>query len=349
MPLNVNMSAGSSVKRGGLFFQSVVCAGEPHFVKNTMDRAKILIIDDDSISRRFISKALDLAGYDWYEAKDGVEGLATATQLEPDLILLDRVMPQMEGLEVLRRLRNHYLTNHIPVIMLTSLDDIDYRVEGLTAGADDYVIKPFDNRDLLARVAAALRRSENSLAADPSSKLPGNAVLRRQLQLRLQAGTGCAVAYIDLDHFKAYVDNYGFEKAGVVIRGVAQIVQRAVKAHGHPEDFIGHIGGDDFLLIAYPATAEAVCRQLVEDFDRSVSSYYTATDLASGYIEGFDRYGTARRFPLLSLSIAIIEVPAQCSPDSSEIASFAGRCKQNIKNDRGLGWKKYAFPVKHAS
>jgi diguanylate cyclase (GGDEF)-like protein len=314
-----------------------------------MNRARILIIDDDSIARRFVSKALDLAGYDWYEAKDGAEGLASATQLEPDLILLDRVMPQMEGIEVLQRLRKHYLTNHIPVIMLTSLDDIDYRVEGLSAGADDYVIKPFDDRDLLARVAAALRRSEQNLDADSLTRLPGNAALRRQLQRRLQDGVGCAVAYIDVDHFKAYVDNYGFEKAAVVIRGVAQIVQLAAKAHGHPDDFIGHIGGDDFLLIAHSATAKKVCQHLLEEFDRSVSNYYNATDLASGYIEGSDRYGTARRFPLLSLSIAIIEVPTNCTPDLEEISSFAGRCKQDIKNNRGPGWKRYAFTANNSS
>lgn len=314
-----------------------------------MNPAKILIIDDDSISRRFVSKVLELAGYDWHEAQDGVEGLATAAQLEPDLILLDRVMPHMEGIEVLQRLRNHYRTNHIPVIMLTSLDDMDYRVEGLGAGADDYVIKPFDDRDLLARVAAALRRSEHSLSADSSTRLPGNAVLRHQLQRRLQAGNGCAVAYIDLDHFKAYVDHYGFEKAAVVIRGVAQITQHAVKDHGHPDDFLGHIGGDDFLLIAHPTTAEVVCQHIVESFDRSVSDHYNADDLASGYIEGYDRYGTARRFPLLSLSIAIIEVPDNCSPQPSQIASFAGRCKQNIKNNRGPGWKKYAFSTDASS
>jgi diguanylate cyclase (GGDEF)-like protein len=223
---------------------------------------------------------------------------------------------------------------------------MDHRVEGLTAGADDYVIKPFDQRDLLARVASALRRSQHSLAADPSTKLPGNVVIRRHLQRKLQEDAECSVAYVDLDHFKAYVDFYGFERAGDVIHAVAQILQRAVAKHGGPHDFVGHIGGDDFLLISQPSHVEVVVQNLVESFAAEVPTYYSEQDGARGYITGQDRYGAQRQFPLLSLSVAIVEIRAGCCPAAADVAAFAGHCKQHIKSDRGQGWRRYPYDAK---
>jgi len=308
-----------------------------------MEDTRILIVDDQRMARRVIARALEAAGYQCHEAGDGATGLSLSRELTPDLILLDCVMPRLSGIEVLQQLRLDFRTSHIPVILLTSLDAMDHRVEGLQAGADDYVIKPFDERDLLARVAAALRRSRHSLAADPTSRLPGNQAIRHHLQHRLKAGAGCSVAYVDLDNFKAYVDFYGFERAGNVINAVAKLMHQVVADYGCADDFVGHIGGDDFLLIADSLTIESVCKNLIESFDREVPSFYNSADRLRGYIDGHDRYGTSRRFPLLSLSVAIIDITSGISPDPIDLATFAGRSKLDIKSNRGLGWRRYSY------
>ena len=311
-----------------------------------MDKSRILVIDDDKVSRKFATRLLDDAGYQWDEAEDGETGLSLASKVKPDLILLDCVMPRMNGIEVLRKLHSHFLTSHVPVIMLTSRDAIDDRIEGLNSGADDYVTKPFNKRDLLARVHATLRRSKQNLAADPSTNLPGNSAIRRELDTRLRQGNPCCIAYIDLDNFKAYADYYGFEKAGHVIRSVPQVLHQVVAEFGNDQYFIGHIGGDDFLMIAEHDTVEQVCERFIARFAERVPEYYDQQDVQQGFILGLDRFGTSREFPLLSVSAAIIDIAEGKSPNPDELASFVGQCKRDIKNNRDNGWRRYSYPTR---
>lgn len=308
-----------------------------------MEGPRVLVVEDDPILRRLAVKLLEGERYKTLDAEDGQTGLSLAFTYKPDLILLDRVLPDLDGMEVLRRLRAHFVTTHIPVIMVTSRDELNDRIEGLGSGADDYVGKPFDSRELIARVAAIIRRSESSLGADPLSKLPGNTVIRAHVRRKLEAGSACSIGYVDLDNFKAYVDNYGFEAAGNIIKKTAQILYNAVMDHGDPEDFLGHIGGDDFLLISTPRKAEEVSARLVEAFDAFAPQCYSAMDRERGYIEARDRYGAQRRFPLVSISVAIIDLPEGASPDPVPLAEFAGHCKSAVKRDRGSGWKRFPY------
>lgn len=307
------------------------------------DRPRVLILDDDEDLRRLVVAALGRKSYQLLEADNGRDGLALAFVELPDIILLDRQMPGIDGLEVLRNLRANLTTRHIPVILLTAMWDIDQRVQGLQSGADDYVTKPFSPPELAARVEANLRRARSDLIADPLTKLPGNLVLRQELGRRLEREESFSICYADLDNFKAYVDHYGFERASEVIQRLAQVIYNCWVEQGDQVDFIGHIGGDDFLILAGQERAEPLSIAVIDGFLEKVPEFYGEGDRLQGYIEGVDRYGVQRRFPLLSITVAIIDVQPGDFTDRRELAAFAARCKDKLKQ-RGKetqSWKHY--------
>ena len=303
---------------------------------------RILVVEDEEKLRRVIQLQLQSAGFEVDQSGSAEEGLRRADRA--DIILTDLRLPGMDGLEVLRKLRANLTTRHTPVILLTAMRNVDQRVQGLQSGADDYVLKPFAPQELNARVEATLRRSRRDLIADSLTKLPGNLVLRNELGQRLERQESFSVCYADLNHFKAFVDHYGFEKASEVIQRLARLIYKCWVEHGAREDFIGHIGGDDFLILCGQERAEPLTVALVEGFHDRVPGFYGEEDWIRGYIEGVDRYGAQRRFPLLSLSVAIIDVGSGDFSDKQELAAFAASCKEKVKQrgkEKPLSWKRY--------
>lgn len=306
------------------------------------DLKTILVVDDDEAILELIQVILsEEPSYRIITASDGQHALALGFTEKPDLILLDCNLPEMTGLEVLSKLRAHLFTSYIPVILFSAQGEVEDRVRGLEAGADDYIIKPFATIELAARVSAALRRSRRDLVADPLTKLPGNLVLREEIARRLQRKQLFSLAYLDLNHFKAYVDHYGFEKASLTIQKLAQLLYNTLIEQGSPNDFLGHIGGDDFLLLLETEYSEKLCIYIIETFDNMALSYYTDEDRERGYILGEDRYGTKRQFPLLTLSIANIKVIPDDFSNSTELSAFAAKCKEVVKKKDGIKYQLY--------
>ncbi len=164
----------------------------------------VLVIDDDPDVRSVVDITLRLAGFDVATAPDGETGLEEALKRRPDLILLDLMMPRMDGYEVCRRLRADGRLSHIPIIMLTAKAQLTDKIAGLEHGADDYVTKPFDTEELAARVQATLRRALDSRSVPPLTGLPGNVRIEQELSRRVEADEPMAVLYADLNSFKAY-------------------------------------------------------------------------------------------------------------------------------------------------
>ncbi len=306
-----------------------------------MDPARILVVDDSSDMRRLICLALRAGSYEFSTAENGRVGLAMAFSEHPDLVVVDFHMPEMDGLEVTRQLKHNWFTSNIPILILTADSDPETVVRGLEAGADDYVRKPFDPRELQARVAAMLRRTRRYVDTDPLTKLPGNAVLRDELKRRLDAGDDFAVCYIDLDEFKSYVDHYGFEPASRVIQETARICYNQMVEHGAQQDFIGHIGGDDFVVVTDPSRAEAVCEGIVNAFDARRESFYDAEAVARGGFVGPDRYGVERQFPLMSLTIAVLLPGRDGTTSLDDLAAEAARRKRDLKSRPGSNWSLF--------
>lgn len=254
-----------------------------------------------------------------------------AFQKTPQLVLLDRQLPDIQGLDVLRTLRANRLTRDIPVIMVTAMTLPEDRREGYEAEADAYITKPLIIEDLLAQVTALLRRHHRDVAMDPCSKLPGNALLRDELTKRLARSTKFTVLYADLSHFKPYVDRYGVEAASQVIEKLTEILKHGVSRFGSPKDFVGHIGGDDFLLLTSPKSADALSRYIVSEFEKLVSEFYDEADSKRGYFCGQDRYSVKRRFSFVGIDIAVVDIRKNQFHTTVELTQYLAKCKTITK------------------
>ena len=265
----------------------------------------VLIVDDDPDIRTFLEVTLSLGGFEVAEATNGAEAVATAVQRNPALVLMDVMMPTMDGMEAVRTLRADSRTSHIPVIMVTAKAQGADKIAGFTQGADDYITKPFDPDELLVRVQATLRRAAEMRSVSPLTSLPGNARIELELKRRVDAAEEFALLYADLNQFKAYNDHYGFLRGDAVIRKLAEVTVGVVADEGTSDAFVGHVGGDDFVVITdierATTIAEAICRRL----DEAVPALYDPEDRERGFIEVKDRQGTLTRFGLVSVSIGI--------------------------------------------
>ena len=212
----------------------------------------ILVADDDEDIVRFVEVNLRLEGFEVATASDGEQALQRAYDMTPDLVLLDVMMPKIDGFEVCQRLRRDSRTKHISVIMLTAKSLSADKVVGLTAGADDYMIKPFDPIELVARVKSALRRSKEMRDVNPLTQLPGNVQVQEEVSERVASGAPFALMYVDLDNFKSFNDFYGFLRGDEAIKLLARCVSSAVESIGGADAFVGHIGGDDLVAIVDP-------------------------------------------------------------------------------------------------
>lgn len=295
----------------------------------------ILVVDDDRNLRKIIATNLELAGYAVTAAESGEQALHALESLQPDLVVLDVMMPAMDGYEVARRIRVHPANMHVPIIMLTAKSEVEDKLAGFETGIDDYVTKPFGPQELLARVRAKIRRVEVGTSLSPLTRLPGNLTIETEVRRRLSAGTPFSFLYLDLDHFKAFNDVYGFAHGDEAILLLASTAVDMVRRRGTPKDFVGHVGGDDFVIVTDPDRAEEIARAVIDDFDRDVRALYTAQDLRQGFIETRDRRGTLQRFPIMSLSIAIVSTAEGNASSYAEVAEIAAELKRYAKSIGG--------------
>ncbi len=293
----------------------------------------ILVADNEPDILRFVEVNLRLEGFTVQLASDGEQALATALETRPALIVLDVMMPKLDGLEVCRRLRADPRTAQTPVIILTAKSLTVDKVVGFTAGADDYVLKPFDPQELVARVRTTLRRAAELRATSPLTGLPGNHRISAELARRLAAGTPLAVIYADLNDFKAYNDHYGFLRGDDVIVMTADVLSAAVRDHASPDAFLGHIGGDDFLVVCHPEEVAAVCAASIEAFDRRLPAHYDAADLDRGYLEVADRRGEVRRFPPVTLALGVATNERRDYDDHRQLVEVATEMKRYVKRN----------------
>jgi len=295
----------------------------------------VLVVDDDIDIARFIEVNLRLEGFDVMVAHDGVEALDAITKQMPDLALLDVMMPRLDGVELCRRLRSEPLTASLPVIMLTAKNLSVDKVVGLTAGADDYIIKPFDTLELVARVRSTLRRNAEMRAVSPLTGLPGNQRINEEIAARAAGEAPIAVCHVDLDNFKAFNDCYGWIRGDDVISLLATALKAAGAEVGEPAPFIGHVGGDDFVVICSPDQVEQLTNGVLRLFDEGVPDLHDPEDVANGYIAIVDRQGNERRFPLTSVSIGVAMTGRRQFRDHREIVAVATEMKAVAKGIPG--------------
>ncbi|MBM3260200.1 MAG: diguanylate cyclase [Candidatus Sericytochromatia bacterium] len=202
--------------------------------------------------------------------------------------------------------------------------------------------------DELEQLAEAFNVMTESLAimkfndqnANPLTKLPGNLVIETEVQRRLELGEQVAVLYVDLDNFKAFNDKFGFEAGDRIIQFTAEILKDAVQFVDHAGDFIGHIGGDDFIIMSQPNAADDLCREIIRRFDAQVLGFYPPDDRERGYIVSVDRQGQVQRFGICSLSIAVVTNETRQIPDFLALASLAAEVKKVAKASEGSSFAR---------
>jgi CheY-like chemotaxis protein len=249
---------------------------------------KIVIAEDDDAIAHMVNMALGDAGFLCLRARNGEEAIDLVKVQSPDLLILDLMMPRCDGMEVVKRLRGDVLTSKTPVLMLTALTSIADKVKGFEAGADDYLTKPFDLRELAARVKALIRASRRERERNPATDLPGSSAIDRHLNELLAAGTGRAVVHAQVSGFDGYVSTAGYAKAEQFVKTLGAAVLRAARAAGD-DVFVGHLGGVDFVVTLEAGAAEALARDLIASFDDHVGRW---TQGASGLRMGVAVVGT---------------------------------------------------------
>lgn len=291
----------------------------------------VLVVDDEQDLRDIVRATLEYEGFTVLEAEDGQSALEMIQRHHPDLAIFDYVMPRMDGPTACQILKQDLLLRHLPIIMLTGRSETVDKVHGLETGVDDYVVKPFEPKELAARVRMVLRRTSQELEANPLTKLPGNVTIQREIERRITERASFAVCYCDLDRFKAFNDSYGFERGDRAIRLTADVLLASLKARGTPRDFLGHIGGDDFVLLTTPECAEPLCQEIIARFDREVPALYDDEDRARGYLEHPDRKGKPVKVGFLTISIAVVINTAQRFTHLGQIAAVGAELKQYAK------------------
>jgi len=296
--------------------------------------SRILIVDDDQDIARILRFRLERKGFECVLASNGLEALEMLDTHHPDLVLLDVMMPKMDGFTACREIRKRNAWARIPVIMLTAKGDTSDKVNGISQGADDYVVKPFEFEELLARIQMILRRTLENMSANPLTGLPGNHVISRQIEAAIAATKPFAACYADLDHFKAYNDEYGFEAGDQVIKRLAEILNQVLRERATTW-FLGHIGGDDFFFLCDLEAYERCCSEVIQRFDAGIGSHYKAEHRERGYIESVNRQGEPVRFPIMTLSIGVVTNTQRVFVDAMQVSNLASEMKKYAKGQIG--------------
>lgn len=292
-----------------------------------MGKSRLLVVEDDVDIGNMLKIYFSGMEYDVDVAVRGSEALDKTKQVLPHLIVLDIMLPDIDGYEVCRNLRTNMRTSHIPVIFLTQKDERSDKLQGLELGADDYITKPFDIEELKLRVQGAIRRSERESLTDPRSGLPAGRLIEEQLR-RIIREKGWAYVDAKINNFEPFKDVYGFVAGDDVLRFCAMLFGEVVDEIGTSSDFIGHAGGDNFIIITTDEKAAAMKARLKERFDTEVQTHYNFMDRQQGYVQAPVADGTTVKVPFMNLSVGVVAPSSHSFADIREITELAAEARR---------------------
>lgn len=288
-----------------------------------MGKARLLIVEDDHDISNMLRIYFTGQGYDVDTALRGMEALEKTRHEMPHLIVLDIMLPDIDGYEVCRKLRLNTRTSHIPVIFLTQRDERSDRLQGLELGADNYITKPFDIEELKLYVQNAIARSERESLTDPQTGLPAGRLIEDKLRSIIRQRKGWAFLDVRINYFDPFKDVYGFIAANDVLRFTAMMTSEVMDELGTPNDFIGHAGGDNFIIITTEDAAGSIRQRLKSRFKEEVLSHYNFMDRQQGHILAPDDTGKVQQTPLMTMAIGTVCPTTHTFADIREITELA--------------------------
>lgn len=292
-----------------------------------MGKSRLLVVEDDFDISNMLKIYFNSQGYDVDTAPRGEVALEKTRQVMPHLIVLDIMLPDIDGYEVCRRLRTTTRTSHIPVIFLTQKDERSDKLQGLELGADDYITKPFDIEELRLRVQNAIARAERESLTDPQSGLPSGRLIEDQLRRMIREQDW---AYFDvrINDFEPFKDVYGFIAANDVLRFAGMLLGEVLDELGSEKDFVGHAGGDNFIIMIDYEKASIVRKRLKDRFADEVQTHYNFVDRQQGFIMAPDEDGKMEKQPLMTLSIGMVSPKTHSFADIREITELAAEARR---------------------
>lgn len=326
------------VKRNQAAPDPIAVAGPLTPPKSRVGHELVLVVDDDEQVRRLVKKVLERAGFECIAVGDGAAAHTAAVRHRPDIILLDLMLGETTGDQVLKDMRRDFRTQLIPIVFLTARSSTKDKVDHLLAGADDYVTKPFEPEELVARLRAVLQRALTSRDLNPLTGMWGNTGILREISVRLSRHERFACMYPDLDAFKSYNDSYGFVRGDDVIRTLGIIINEVLEGNFSTHHFAGHVGGDDFIILTEPDMAEPIAGEIARRFDAIAPSFYDEEDRKRGWIEYEDRTGNRTRVGLVSVSIGIVIAQPGTFATAAALSSRAAEVKTVAKRMKGSSY-----------
>lgn len=296
--------------------------------------ARILVVEDDPTIRMMLRKAFEKVA-EVLIATDGIEGLKKIQEEQPDFVVTDLMLPHMDGLTMITRARRTFVGACTPIMVLTASTGEAVLLDCFRQGVDDFMVKPFSLSELRTRVSSIYLRQRVARDMNPLTRLPGNMVIKRELETRLSLDEPFAVAYIDLDHFKAFNDSRGFDAGDRAIVLLAELMREYAGERPFGQVFVGHVGGDDFVLVMPEQELRDMAALMHDRWMKAIRELYSAEELARGEVEIVDRRGDRITVPLLSMSIGALTASREGLDDLRKIAQVAAEVKKVAKSIPG--------------
>jgi PleD family two-component response regulator len=294
-----------------------------------MAKGRILIVEDDFDISNMLRIYFGGQGYDVLVSPRGSDAFTQARQQLPHLIILDIMLPDMDGYAVCRQLRQTIRTSHIPIIFLTQKDERSDRIAGLELGADDYITKPFDIEELKLRAQNAITRAQIQNLSDPRSGLPSSRLIEDELR-KLMRSNGWAFMDCQMENYNPFKEVYGFVAGDEALRFTGLLIREVVDELGSVNDFIGHPGSENFVVITTEANAAAVKNRIKARFAEEVKTHYSFIDRERGYIMSRGADNNDIQTPLMTIAIGLVSSNQDIS-DIREITELAAESRRNDK------------------
>lgn len=283
-----------------------------------MSNGRILVVEDDYDIANMLRIFFSGQQYEVVLAQRGQDALELCRKSLPDLIVLDIMLPDMDGYDVCRELRTRTRTSHIPIIFLTQKDERSDRIAGLQLGADDYITKPFDIEELRLRVKNAVDGYRRRNLTDPRTGLPSSRLIEDKLR-ELMRTPDWTLIQVTVTHLDPFNEAYGFVAGDEVLRFVALLLNELVDEYGTLDDFVGHASNNTFIAITTTQDVGALISDLRTRFGEGILAHYNFIDRERGGIEQSD--GTLA--PLMRLSVGAVSNRTQRFSDIREITETA--------------------------
>lgn len=276
------------------------------FENNILEKSQTLIAAGFDSSDKVFFDFLKNLGYviEQYPNTDGIKEIASY-QI-PNVLLLNIDKLKDEAIKLTKRLKDSPLTYTMPIIIMIGSRNIDFEIRSLEVGAEDYVTKPIIPELLATRIINCTRRNIRLQVSNPLTGLPGTTYIEEQTTKRLDDDIPTAMCYVDIVDFKAFNDKYGYNRGDIVIKLLGNMLNEVVSSYCKEGDFVGHIGGDDYVIIINPDSIEEISNYVIDCFDTLIPFQYDPQDMGNGFIVSKNRQGDEMHFPLMTLTIGIV-------------------------------------------